>query len=190
MIDGSGFRRPGRRVAPAVLLALLVAMSAAACSPADAPRDPDALTWIRNMWTGPAVLPQTEARALPERSMAVDAPRIMNRREARTGLTNPLDETPETTARGMALYDAYCALCHGDEGNGDGELARYYRRMPSLTARHVLNYPDGFVYSIIREGGRNMPRFGDALSVNERWALVHYLGTLGSTEPQPEAVSR
>ena len=49
------------------------------------------------------------------------------------------------------------------------------------TAPHVLNYPDGFVYAIVREGGRNMPRFGDALSVDERWALVHYLGTLGPT---------
>ena len=190
MIDRSVFRRRGLLPGPAALLALLVVAGATACAPADAPRDPDALTWIRNMWTGPAVLPQTEARAFPERSMAVDAPRIMNRREARTALTNPLEETPAAIADGQALYEAYCALCHGEDGNGDGELVRYYRRMPSLTARHVLNYPDGFVYSIIREGGRNMPRFGDALSVDERWALVHYLGTLGSTEPQPEAVSR
>ncbi len=186
---GWGSRR-GFRGFRSVLAALLAVLNAAACAPADAPRDPDARTWIRNMWTGPAVLPQTEERAFPARSMAVDAPRIMNRREARTALTNPLDETPGTIAEGKALYAAYCALCHGDEGAGDGDLARYYRRMPALTARHVLNYPDGFVYSIIREGGRNMPRFGDALSVDERWALVHYLRTLGSPEPEPQAVAR
>lgn len=179
-------RNHGTRLAMMLLAALWVT----ACAPAETPRDPDARTWIRNMWTGPAVLPQTEARALPEGSMAVDAPRIMNRREARTALTNPLDETPAVLAEGKVLYDVYCALCHGDEGNGDGELARHYRRMPTLTARHVLNYPDGFVYSIIREGGRNMPRFGDALSVDERWALVHYLRTLGSMEPEPQAGSR
>ncbi len=173
-----------------LLAAALLAVLAAGCAPAQGPPDPDARTWIRNMWTGPAVLPQTEARAFPERSMAVDAPRILNRREARTALTNPLDETPAVLAEGRALYDTYCALCHGDEGNGDGELARHYRRMPPLTARHVLNYPDGFVYSIIREGGRNMPRFGDALSVDERWALVHYLGTFGAPAPEPQAVAR
>lgn len=194
MTDGSRRRTGTGHGAPDFLAAaaLLASLGAAACAPADAPRDPDARTWIRNMWTGPAILPQTEARALPERSMAVDAPRIMNRREARTALTNPLDETPAAIAEGEALYDAYCALCHGDEGDGDGDLAHHYRRMPPLTARHVLNYPDGFVYSIIREGGRNMPRFGDALSVDERWALVHYLGTLGSAEadPEPEAAAR
>lgn len=170
--------------------AAALVLAGAACAPAEGPPDPDARTWIRDMWTGPAVLPQTEARAAPERSMAVDAPRILNRREARTGLTNPLEETPETIAEGRALYAAYCALCHGDEGRGDGGLAGYYRRMPPLTARHVLNYPDGFVYSIIREGGRNMPRFGDALSVDERWALVHFLGTLEAAEPEPRAGRR
>jgi len=197
MTDSSGVRRridaPGGGRGPrrgSCHSAVLLVLSVAACAPADTPRDPEARTWIRNMWTGPAVLPQTEARPAPERSMAVDAPRIMNRREARTRLTNPLEETAAAIAEGRALYDVYCALCHGEEGEGDGGLARHYRRMPSLTARHVLNYPDGFVYSIIREGGRNMPRFGDALSVDERWALVHFLGTLGSAEPERQAVAR
>ena len=185
MIDRSG---PGMRWSR--LLALLGVIAAAACAPAEGPPDPDARTWIRNMWTGPAILPQTEARALPAGSMAVDAPRIMNRREARTALTNPLDETPAVLAEGEVLYDVYCAICHGGDGGGDGALADHYRRMPPLTARHVLNYPDGFVYSIIREGGRNMPRFGDALSVDERWALVHYLGTFGEAAPQPQAAAR
>ena len=179
------------RLAGALLAPVAVAIVAAAgCRPAQGPPDPEARTWIRNMWTGPAVLPQAEARPAPVGSMAVDAPRIMNRREARTELVNPLAETPETIAEGEALYRTYCALCHGDGGAGDGELAHHYRRMPPLTAPHVLNYPDGFVYAIIREGGRNMPRFGDALSVDERWALVHYLGTLGPTDPEPQAVSR
>ena len=145
MRDSSGIRRTvgtGREVqrrnyGTRLAMVLLAALWVTACAPADAPRDPDARTWIRNMWTGPAVLPQTEARALPEGSMAVDAPRIMNRREARTALTNPLAETPAVLAEGEALYDVYCALCHGDDGNGDGELARHYRRMPTLTARHV-----------------------------------------------------
>ena len=35
-----------------------------------------------------------------------------------------------------------------------------------------------------------MPRFGDALGVDERWALVHYLGTLGSAEAERQAVTR
>ena len=142
-----------------------------------------ALTWIRDMWTGPVVLPQTEARLPPEESMATDGERLLNRRQARA-IPNPLTESAAVIAEGAALYETYCALCHGGDGRGNGQLASFYGRMPNLTMPYVLNYPDGFVYSIIREGGRNMPRFADALSVDERWALVHYLGTL---EPIPEA---
>ena len=67
-----GIREGGRSTCLA--LGLLAALSTAACAPADTPRDPDGRTWIRNMWTGPAVLPQAEARPAPERSMAVGAP--------------------------------------------------------------------------------------------------------------------
>ena len=142
-----------------------------------------ALPWIRDMWTGPVVHPQTEVRMPPEESMATDGERLINRRQARA-VPNPLPESASVLAEGETLYATYCALCHGGDGRGNGQLASFYGRMPNLTMPYVLNYPDGFVYSIIREGGRNMPRFADALSVDERWALVHYLGTL---EPMPEA---
>ena len=135
-------------------------------------------TWIRNMWVGPVVIPQTEIRMPPEHVIAVDGQRIMSRRDARLSLKSPLTETDEVISQGSRLYEIYCALCHGTTGMGDGQLASFYRRIPNLTLRYVLNYPEGFVYSVIREGGRNMPGFADALKVDERWALVHYLRTL------------
>lgn len=159
-------------------LSILLLIVAAGCAPQTEPRDAGARTWIRDMWTGPSVLPQEETRPLPDGSLTVDGQRLMNRREARLALVNPLHSSPEVVAEGAALYAAYCALCHGEAGAGDGQLADRYRRMPDLTQPYVLNYPDGFVYAVIRDGGRNMPRFADALSVEERWALVHYLRTL------------
>ncbi len=161
-----------------VTLLIVVLIAGAACAPQTEPRDPEARTWIRDMWTGPAVRPQEEARPLPDRSLTVDGQRLLNRRDARLALTNPLEPTPDVVADGAALYATYCALCHGDTGTGDGPLADRYRRMPDLTQRYVLDYPDGFVYTIIREGGRDMLRFADALSIDERWAVVHYLRTL------------
>ena len=141
-----------------------------------------ALSWFRNMWTGPVVLPQTELRMPPERSMPTDGLRQLNRRQARD-LPNPVPNTPTTVAQGENLYNTYCTVCHGAQGRGNGQLASFYRRMPDLTMRHVRNYPDGFIYTIIREGGRTMPRFADALNPDERWALVHFVKTL---EPEQE----
>ena len=173
-----------------VLIAVVAAAGGAGCAAQTEPRDPETRTWVRNMWTGPAVLPyEAAARPLPERTMAIDGHRLLNRREARLALTNPLEPTPEVLAEGAALYDTYCALCHGGAGAGDGQLADRYRRMPDLTLPHVLNYPDGFVYSIIREGGRNMPRFADALNIDERWALVHHLRTLDPDGASARAAS-
>ena len=113
MSDSSGIRQTvgtdpevqGRNHGTRLAMMLLAALWVTGVRTRGHPAGSGFAHWIRNMWTGPADLPQTEARALPERSMAVDAPRIMNRREARTALTNPLDETPETIAAGKVLYD-------------------------------------------------------------------------------------
>lgn len=139
-----------------------------------------ALTWIRNMWTGPVVLPQTEARTPPENTLAVGGPRIMDRLDADEALTNPRPASPEVLAEGAQLYGVYCTLCHGATGTGDGQIAQFYRRVPDLSAPYIQNYSDGWMYSILREGGFNMPSYAESLSVDERWALVHYMRTFAA----------
>src|SRR5690606_2857126 len=39
-------------------------------------------------------------------------------------LVNPLARTAENLAQGEALYQAYCAVCHGPEGHGDGPITQ------------------------------------------------------------------
>ena len=111
----------------------------------------------------------------------MDGPRRLNRIDSRDKLVNPLEPTADVLAEGAELYRIYCATCHGAEADGAGPVAEHFRRMPDLRAPHVLNYVDGWLYSIIREGGFNMPPFAASLSVTERWAVVHYLRTLGDT---------
>ena len=49
--------------------------------------------------------------------------------------------------------------------------------MPDLWQPNIHNYTDGWIYSIIREGGFNMPSFAQSMNTDERWALVHFLRT-------------
>ena len=136
------------------------------------------LTLMRNMYEGPVVLPQTRpVLAPPDGTVPVEGPQIFDRIEARDRLSNPLPASPEVLAEGAELYHIYCALCHGPNAEGDGQLAEYYRRMPDLSAPYIQNYADGWLYSILREGGFNMPPLAESLSVDERWALVHYMRT-------------
>ncbi len=135
-----------------------------------------AFPWTRNMYTGPVVLPQVAPRVPVEDTIAVDGPQILDRLSSQ-GLPNPRPNTPEVRDEGAWLYGVYCAVCHGATGQGDGQIAEHYTRMPNLSAPYVQNYTDGWIYSIIREGGRSMPAFASSMSVDERWALVHFVRT-------------
>ena len=136
--------------------------------------------FMRNMYTGPVVLPQVEPRTPVEDTIAVDGERQRDRLESRD-LPNPVPDTPAALAEGEWLYDVYCAMCHGPAGLGDGRIAGHYPRMPNLALPHVQNYTDGWIFSIIGDGGFRMPAFAHSMSVDERWALVRYVKTF--TQP-------
>ena len=137
-------------------------------------------TFMRNMHKGPVVMPHTQPRIPVEGTIAVNNQRLRDRLESRD-LPNPVPNTAETLEEGAWLYDVYCAVCHGITGQGNGQIAGHFRRMPNLSAPHVQNYTDGWIYSIIREGGFAMPPFAHSMSVPEQWALVHFVKTF--TQP-------
>ena len=134
------------------------------------------LSFMRNMYTSPVVLPQVAPRVPVEETIAVDGPQILDRLSSRE-LPNPVPNTLTAVDEGAWLYGVYCAICHGATGQGDGQIAEHYTRMPNLSAPYVQNYTDGWIYSIIREGGRSMPAFASSMSVDERWTLVHFVRT-------------
>ena len=152
--------------------ALIVVMTGASMS---------ALPWVRDMWVGPVVLPNTLPLTPPVEALAIDGLPRMNRIDSRDKLVNPSPVTPDVLADGAKLFGIYCAACHGEAGTGDGSVAEHFRRMPDLTVPNVQNYADGWLFSIIREGGFNMPPFGSDLSADERWAVVHHIRTLSKT---------
>jgi len=140
-----------------------------------------AFPWIRDMWVGPVVLPSTLPLIPPADALPIDGLQRMNRIDARDKLANPRAITPEVLAAGADLYGIFCASCHGAAGAGDGAVAEHFRRMPDLTVPYVQEFADGWLFSIIREGGVNMPPFSSDLSADERWAVVHHIRTLSKT---------
>lgn len=94
--------------------------------------------------------------------------------------------TPELLARGKALYDGRCALCHGFRGKGDGGMNVRPRPRDLTSGRYKLkSTPNGTlpadsdIYRTITAGMRSttMPAF-HALAPEDRWALVHHLKSL------------
>lgn len=93
---------------------------------------------------------------------------------------NPLPATQEVVALGRELYMANCAVCHGEEGRGDGPLRDEMWPPPSRLTLMAPWHPDGELYWFITKGvaGTAMPAFEQALSDEERWAIVRFLRTL------------
>jgi mono/diheme cytochrome c family protein len=95
---------------------------------------------------------------------------------------NPVKATPESQARAKKMYGWDCAMCHGDNGDGKGDVAteqklslRDYRDANSLKT-----LSDGEIYYIIEKGMGQMPSEGDRAKPDEIWNLVIYLRRMAS----------
>lgn len=92
-----------------------------------------------------------------------------------------LSTPPETIALGERLYQAECAACHGESGQGDGPEASNLATAPTNFSDRALMAAksQAELYQAITEGlSPDMPAFEERLEEDERWALTTYLHSL------------
>lgn len=100
------------------------------------------------------------------------------------GLTNPLTADDDSLARGQALYEAKCAVCHGQGGWGDGPAAADLNPPPAPLAHTAPMMSDAYLFYRISEGGgfapfnSAMPAWKGELTENERWDVINYARSL------------
>ena len=95
---------------------------------------------------------------------------------------NPLELSRSNRKAGDKLYhklaDPSCSVCHGEDGEGNGQLADQFDPRPRnfACAATIDGIPDGQLHWIIKNGspGTAMPPF-EYLSDDEIWQLVIYL---------------
>jgi mono/diheme cytochrome c family protein len=99
-------------------------------------------------------------------------------------LTNPVEATSESLARGKDLYGRNCAKCHGADGNGTGPSTHGINADPRKlwVWGSAGDAADGYLFSIISNGRTDMPPWGLVLAENERWDLVNYVKSLKPTQ--------
>lgn len=92
----------------------------------------------------------------------------------------PMPVTQGFVARGRERYNIFCAPCHAKTGNGDGIIVqRGMLRPASFHDDRIVNMPEGQLYDAILNGVRgNMPSYGYAIPMEDRWAIVAYLRAL------------
>ncbi len=89
--------------------------------------------------------------------------------------------TPEILAHGKAQFEQQCASCHGAAGKGDGAAAAGLNPKPrNFTVGEGWKNgrkPTG-VFKTLTQGLNQMPVFS-SLPADDRWALSHYVLSLG-----------
>jgi len=92
---------------------------------------------------------------------------------------NPVKSSPEVLAAAKKVFGYDCAMCHGESGNGKGELVESMSlKMKDWHDPAVLSgISDGDIYDLIVKGKDKMVGEGDRLAPAKVWGLVHYVRT-------------
>jgi len=97
-------------------------------------------------------------------------------------LTNPVPRTARSAADGKALFETYCVVCHGAQGNGDGPIAAKIPTPPAYTSSRVRGMPEGRIFHVITFGSGKMPSYASQLVPRDRWLIVAHVQTLQRLE--------
>ena len=85
--------------------------------------------------------------------------------------------------KGIDLYAAHCATCHGRGGEGDGPGgAGLVPRPADLTAPHTGQHTAGDLFWWLTHGipSSGMPPFADVLTEDDRWDVINFLRALAA----------
>jgi mono/diheme cytochrome c family protein len=96
-------------------------------------------------------------------------------------LVNPVKPTAASQAEAKKIYSWDCAMCHGDNGNGKGDLAVSEKlSLPDYRDASALKgVTDGQMFFAIRHGLGQMPPEDSQRANDEKvWNLVIYLRSL------------
>lgn len=89
---------------------------------------------------------------------------------------NPVKPSPEGMAKAKKLYGMDCAMCHGEKGDGKGDMASDIKNITDFTNPDSMkDRTDGELFYIIRKGKGEMPVESDRAKDDDVWNLVNYI---------------
>jgi mono/diheme cytochrome c family protein len=100
---------------------------------------------------------------------------------------NPVKSSPESLARAAKWWTLDCAMCHGKDGNGKGDVAADMKlKIADFTDPNTLKgRTDGELFYIIKNGHQDMPPEGPRIKPEENWDLVNYVRSLAKAKSEP-----
>ena len=161
------------------LLGTILCLGFAACGKHESPN----FIYMPDMVFTPALKYQKEGMRLPVQGTIPRGyePYVYTAEQgdaAGRELKNPLRRTQATLERGQAMFNTYCIVCHGPNGEGDGTVVPKFPRPPSLQSDKVRAWTDGRIYHVVTRGQNLMPSYASQIAPSDRWAIIHYVRAL------------
>jgi mono/diheme cytochrome c family protein len=93
---------------------------------------------------------------------------------------NPVKATRSSIASEKKSYSYDCAMCHGKEGAGDGDLAgdMHLKLRDYCDPAALKELTDGEIYSIIANGKGKMTGEEGRMKPEQIWDMVNYIRSL------------
>lgn len=132
-------------------------------------------------------LPREESWYRPEAYQPYNLPNTPEGYEASVALSSPLDQpelnaeglscTEETFNKGKEIYQSFCVMCHGANGNGQGSLVSKgaLGGVPSYSGPTLAGLPVGKMYHTLTYGKGLMGSYASQLTPKQRWQVICYI---------------
>ncbi len=102
-------------------------------------------------------------------------------------LPPPIAANDENILKGIHLYSANCAVCHGTSDAEASNIATgLFQHAPQLARHSVSDDPEGKIYWFIKHGVRltGMPSFSGSLTDEQIWQVALFLKHMDDLSPK------
>ena len=119
----------------------------------------------------------TQAPSPPAPAASTDSPVIP---ASAKDQVNPVKPTADSLAQGKKYYGFDCAMCHGANGNGKGEVAIDEKlKIGDFSDPATLkDKTDGELFYVLKTGTNHMPAERVRAKPDELWNLINYVRSL------------
>ena len=99
--------------------------------------------------------------------------------DAKANLNSSIENSEAHKANGKELYGIYCAVCHGNKGDGQGILMtrEKFLGVPSYADREIT---PGSIYHVLMYGKNAMGSHAGQVNAEERWEIAQHVMELRS----------
>jgi mono/diheme cytochrome c family protein len=135
------------------------------------------------MWETPAVRPHEAPILVMEPDIIpVDGGEAVYKATSVYFLTSPLEyNNPLDVEKGKALYQTFCAQCHGSDHNGLGTVGQSFHPLPrDLKDPKIQRMSAGRLFKEISYGipGGRQPPLATTIAALDRWRIIAYIKSL------------